>query len=253
MPKLWVMSDLHFESFPFPGAYRPTRPEFDILVAAGDIWQANCRAGFLALAQLAAGKPIVFVMGNHEHWNGVLHENLSKAKAIAQKLGVTLLNGEAATIGGCRFAGATLWTDYCLAGATVDPGAITGERIVIADEDGVRAITVADSAKLHGTDRTRLETLIQTEGSTLPLVVVTHHAPHPECLPKSYRDTWKAGNSASDLSYLTDSGRVALWVHGHIHENVDMIRPNGTRVLCNPAGPRFANPDFNESLVIRVG
>jgi len=250
------MSDLHLETFRFPGAFRPARPDFDILVAAGDVWEANCRAAFLTLAQLAAGKPIVFVMGNHEHWilqSGVMHETLAKAKTLARKFGVTLLDGEGATIDGCRFAGATLWSDYRLAGSTADPAAITGERIVIADEAGVRAITVADSAKLHGADRARLEALIQTEESALPLVVVTHHAPHPECLPKSLLGTLHAGNCASDLSHLTDSGRVALWVHGHVHQSIDMVRPSGTRILCNPAGAGFANPDFNESLVIEVG
>ncbi len=43
---------------------------------------------------------------------------------------------------------------------------------------------------------------------------------------RQYRGTWGAANSASDLSPLTDSGRAALWVHGYIHNRIDMVRPN---------------------------
>jgi Icc-related predicted phosphoesterase len=86
----------------------------------------------------------------------------------------------------------------------------------------------------------------------MPLVVVTHHAPLPDCLTPAMRGAWKAGNSASDLSHLTDSGKAALWVHGHIHASKDITRPGGTRILCNPAGPRFFNPAFDEGLVVAV-
>lgn len=51
---------------------------------------------------------------------------------------------------------------------------------------------------------------------------------------------------------LTDSGRVTLWVHGHLHHSIDMLRPSGTRILCNPAGPRFSNAAFDESLVVEL-
>lgn len=51
---------------------------------------------------------------------------------------------------------------------------------------------------------------------------------------------------------MNDTGRVAQWVHGHLHETVDLILPGGTRVLCNPAGPRFSNPAFNETLVVNL-
>ena len=85
-----------------------------------------------------------------------------------------------------------------------------------------------------------------------PVVVVTHYAPHPCCLPPATRTGWVAGNSASDLSYLTDAGLAALWVHGHVHHSIDLVRPGGTRIVCNPAGPGFSNPDFQDELVVEV-
>ncbi|MFB2351333.1 hypothetical protein, partial [Priestia megaterium] len=87
------------------------------------------------------------------------------------------------------------------------------------------------SAAIHATERARLAAIIaDDQDDPLPLVVVTHHAPHPDCLPPGARGTWVAGNCASDLSELTDTGKAALWIHGHIHETVNMIRPNGTRI-----------------------
>ncbi len=85
-----------------------------------------------------------------------------------------------------------------------------------------------------------------------PLVIVTHHAPHPFCLPEADRSGWAAGNAASDLSELTDGGRAALWVHAHVHHRVDLARPGGTHIVCDPAGPGFANAWFREDLVVEV-
>ena len=32
----------------------------------------------------------------------------------------------------------------------------------------------------------------------------------------------------------------------------DLVRPGGTRILCNPAGPRFGNAEFRDDLVVEV-
>ncbi len=250
MPKLWIMSDLHLETVPYPDAYQPARPDFDVLVAAGDILEGDCVGAFRFIGALAAGRPAVFVLGNHEHWNGVLGENLALARAMAPEFGVTLLDNSAASIAGCRFIGGTLWTDYALAGALA-PAAETGEQIDIDHDNGSHLITIGDSAHLHHQARTALETLLAAPGEE-PVVVVTHHAPHPACLPAVLHGTWRAGNCASDLSQLTDSGRVALWIHGHTHHCIDLVRPNGTRIVSNAAGPNFYVSAFREDRVVAV-
>lgn len=145
-------------------------------------------------------------------------------------------------------------SDYRLAGQ-LDPDTPTGEPIDIAHDEhgGSHLITVGDAAALHRRARAALAARIAESDGTLPLVVLTHHAPHPDCIAPARRGTWNAGNSASDLSALTDSGRAALWVHGHVHHSLDLIRPGGTRLLCNPAGAGFANPIFDDTLVVALG
>ena len=98
-----------------------------------------------------------------------------------------------------------------------------------------------------------MEGLVAEAEGDLPFIAVTHHAPHPACLPEQQRGTWMAGNSASNLSALIGTGRIDLWVHGHVHANVDMTMKGGTRIVCNPAGSMFSNLAFDESLIVEIG
>jgi predicted phosphodiesterase len=61
MTRLWVLSDLHLETVRYPEAFQPMRPDFDVLVAAGDIWEGDSKRALRVVARLAAGKPAVFV------------------------------------------------------------------------------------------------------------------------------------------------------------------------------------------------
>jgi len=63
---------------------------------------------------------------------------------------------------------------------------------------------------------------------------------HPRCAQDLLTPAF-----ASNLENLMDGDRVALWIHGHMHESYD-DEIYGTRVVCNPRGyvPRAVNPDF---------
>ncbi|WP_372367197.1 metallophosphoesterase [Candidatus Uabimicrobium sp. HlEnr_7] len=248
MPRLWIISDLHLESVPYPYGFKPKCSDFDILVVAGDVWQGNYVEGLAFVKNLAKGKPVVFVMGNHEHWNGEFHKNLHCAEILAQERGINLLNNNCKVIHECCFIGGTLWSDYRFSAEKVENDFITGEKIEIKN----RCFTIGDSIALHTEARNKLEFHINNTDLNLPIVMVTHHAPHFDCLPKNFYNTWIAGNVASDLSNLTDTGRIVLWIHGHLHDSVDITRPNGTRILCNPAGKIFSNLSFNENLVVEI-
>jgi len=248
MTRLWFLSDLHLEAVPYPEAFDPPRPGFDVLIAAGDIHEGDSDLAMRIAARLADGKPAVFVPGNHEFWGREIERERQLMRRTAKRHGVTLLDDDAIELAGLRFAGGTLWADGKLAGEEATPDLPTGERIGVGKSK--RPITGADEALRHKRTRQVIEAAMRQTGP--PLVVVTHHAPHPLCLLPPYRAGWSAGNSASDLSRLTDSGRAALWVHGHIHDRVDLPRPGGTRILCNPAGLHFSNSDFRQNWVVSV-
>lgn len=106
--KLWIISDWHLET---RLAFTPPRPDFDVLVAAGDVDDSIERA-IQAVAMLAGGRPSIFVAGNHE-WNSdrrTLEEKLIAAHDSARQYGINFLECDVCEIGGVRFAGATLWT-----------------------------------------------------------------------------------------------------------------------------------------------
>ena len=168
------------------------------------------------------------------------------------------MEGGEATIAGVRFVGATLWSDYTMAGNAVDRDAETGEAVLVRSASGDLDVadhwlTAADATAMHEVARSRLTELVDAHPDPdMPLVVVTHHAPHPDCLDARYHGRWAAGNCVSDLGGLTDRGTIALWAHGHIHDSDDRVRPGGTRIVRNPAANRFSNVAFDEGLVIPV-
>jgi predicted MPP superfamily phosphohydrolase len=104
-PRIHVLSDLHLDTGPYA---LPAELEFDILVAAGDIGPIEVSVPWLA----ALNKPVVYVLGNHEHYGRAFTETLTQAKALAAGTQVHVLERESVVIQGVRFLGATLWTSY---------------------------------------------------------------------------------------------------------------------------------------------
>lgn len=248
--RLWVLSDLHLETIPFPDRFAPPRPDFDVLVAAGDMFEGDPPRAMRTVRRLAGDSEAVFVMGNHEHWCGEVDGNVEVARAAASAEGVRLLDRDEARIGGVRFLGCTLWSDFRL-GGDLDPSTPTGEQVEAEHDGGSHLITIGDTRRLHARDLAWLESRLgEPVGGTT--VVVTHHAPSPHCLPPKALGNWWAGISASDLTRLTDASAAALWAHGHVHRRVDLLRPGGTRIVCNPAGPGFASPGFDEGFVVEI-
>ena len=74
--KVLILSDLHLEFAPFepePGL------EFDVVILAGDIHSPAKRAVQWA-ADRFRGKPVVYLLGNHEYYDGRLDTTLAEAR-----------------------------------------------------------------------------------------------------------------------------------------------------------------------------
>jgi Icc-related predicted phosphoesterase len=57
---------------------------------------------------------------------------------------------------------------------------------------------------------------------------------------------------ASDLDQFVENSQVALWIHGHIHEQQDYTI-GATQVVCNPRGyPDEPNGDFIPDFVVEI-
>ena len=155
---------------------------------------------------------------------------------------MTLLDSRAVTIAGVRFIGATLWTDFRLHGVAAEPGA---HRAALALNDfdnairhGPRRFTTFESAWRHAEDRAFIERELRNVRETAQTaVVVTHHAPTPQSVAPRFEADPCNGAFASDLEALIAEHQPALWIHGHMHDPVDLVLGKA-RVLCNPAGYR---------------
>jgi len=228
MTRLWVLSDLHLETVPFPDRYDPARPEFDVLVAAGDLWRGEPEKAVATLNRLAGGRPAVFVAGNHEAWGMTPEQAQERLRGATAGTTVYLLDGTEVVLTGIRFTGITLWADGALAPVPVDPDQRTGEGVLRPSGEGF--ITHGDEEALHHAHRVRLE----------------------QCLPENLRRQSGAGLFASDLSGLMERFRIALWIHGHIHTRQEHRHASGTRVLANPAGPLFSVPGFDDGFIVEL-
>lgn len=267
--KVQIFSDLHCD-------VAPTKPitigdDVDAVVVAGDICE-GAQNSFVALRRIVPEViPIAFVMGNHEFYRRFLSSELETAKAVGPDYNVHVLENEVAVVGGVRFAGATLWTDYRIFGANNAPAAMNAARTGMNDhrligwkKEPWERFRPQEALMLHAGSRSFLaETLAE---SGLPTVVLTHHAPHFRSVDERYKTDILTAAFASDLSELlgineTESrGAPAvlqapadvLWVHGHIHTSSD-YRIGAARVVANPHGYGAENPAFDPTFIVEVG
>jgi Icc-related predicted phosphoesterase len=107
--KIHLLSDIHLES----GLYQiPSNLDCDVIVAAGDIGVGTEGVEWLK----ALGKPVIYVLGNHEYWTNRgapvdMSVILNDIKDAAAGSNVHVLENEFIVINDVRFFGATFWTN----------------------------------------------------------------------------------------------------------------------------------------------
>lgn len=252
--RIRILSDLHLEHV--DGQCDLPDAEADVVVLAGDIH--SHAQGLTWAAQRFADTPIIYVAGNHEYHGSQLSQLRGQLYDDARRWGIHFLDNDGVIIDGVRFLGTTLWTDFALYGDDPEQDAQLTHELACRRMPDFRIIehppgeifTPEASQALHRKARTWLEAELAKphDGST---VVVSHHAPLAACVPPQYRGNALSPAFASSLDDLM--GRMALWIHGHVHEPVD-IDANGTRVIANPGGypNEFEEPRFVADLVVEV-
>lgn len=260
--KLLILSDLHLDSANFE---LEDGIEFDAIIVPGDL----CNSGVHGVAWLARpafnqGKPVIYVAGNHEFYEYSMPKTLAGMRQQAAGSNVHFLNSSELILGGIRFLGCTLWTDWQLAidGKCNPLKAMTEAGLHMMDfrhinptENDLIFLKPNETLDWHIQQRDwLLEKLSQPfDGKT---VVITHHGPHRKSLAKEYANSWISPAFVSELPESTFE-KADLWVHGHTHTTFD-YEVNGCRVVCNPRGyynsqtGQFEVAGFNPSLVVDV-
>jgi predicted phosphodiesterase len=250
--RLNVLSDLHLSRGPL--AIPDT--DADVVVLAGDIARPK---DAIAWASRFA-KPVLYVPGNHEFYGGSIEGTVAELRRLCAGTGIRLLDDEELVLGGVRFLGTTLWTDFMLFGEGEKRAAAMREAqrfmrdfsaIRLGDAPFTPQVSAALFARHAGWLAARL-----AQPHAGPTVVITHHAPSRLSIHPRFAGSLLNACFVSDAQALAGAERACLWIHGHTHDSFD-YQLNGTRVLCNPRG--YAkdgvneNPAFNPYLVVETG
>ena len=261
--RIQLASDLHLEllrRWPHECLVTPA-PDADVLVLAGDIHR-----GLEAIERFAAWPvPVLYVAGNHEFYRHDWDALRSELRGAAAGTAVRVLDNDVVTLGGVRFLGSTLWTDYELPGIGAPEAMAVAERFLL---DHQRILTSSGLLRArqalddHRRSRDWLARELSAERA-MPTVVVTHHAPHPGSIHPRFAGSPINGGFISDLAELVE--QADLWLHGHVHDSFD-YRVGRCRVVTNPRGYArnrddaatvddlvFENPAYQPSLVVEVG
>ena len=186
-----------------------------VVVLAGDI--APGTAGIDWAAAQFAGTPVVYVAGNHEYYGQTLPALNGELEVAAAASDVHPLENGELIVGGVRFLGCTLWSDFEFAGADEREQSMElCERLVndygqIRYGAGERRLRAADTLGVHVASRAWLTDRL-ADPHDGPTVVVTHHAPLIRARPESPIMRAVAGAFASDLSELIARDLADLWI-----------------------------------------
>lgn len=241
--RVQYLSDLHFEFHADAGAsfVESMDPsDVDVLVIAGDL--ATGRGIGPALDRFCAryaGIPVVYVHGNHEYY-GCARDEARAATRAACRRHPTLhwLDADGTTIGGRRILGATLWFRRSkhadLEDRMNDFQQIPNFEGWVYD-DNARALAFFDRELRTGD------------------LVITHHLPAAACVGSRWKSSPLNPFFVCDLEPLIRTRKPSTWIHGHMHDSVD-VRVGHTRIVCNPFGyvGHELNAVFDDKAVVEV-
>lgn len=260
--RIQVISDLHNEVQRHEqGGDPPDLPDVgaDVVVLAGDI-DRGCRGVTWAAEQAKRlDAPVIYVPGNHEFYHGCYPATLEAMRDAALGTWVHVLDCDSAVLGGVRFLGAVLWTDFAgdgrVSAAQAMPvaGAQMPDYHYIRVASGQRLLCPEDTRARHYQSREWLYRNLVAEGSE-PRVVVTHTPPLLDCAHPDHPLDALGAAFVSDLHPLLEATGPWLWIHGHTHANTDLYYC-GVRVLSNQHGyPGEAVPGapFDATTVVEI-
>jgi Icc-related predicted phosphoesterase len=260
--KIAIYSDLHHEHL--NGTPIPTYPtDADVVVLAGDI-DSEHRGVLWAAANYK--QPVLYVAGNHEHYGKNLRAVLVRCREAAANTNVRFLENNVVFIGGVRFVGCTLWTDFELWGDDQIERAqrhcgnfLTDFRVIgygRPDRSSTKhKLKPGEMRAIHLASRQWLDEML-AQPFDGPTVVITHHLPSLKCVnPRFLIDEQErlfSAAFASNVDGLIERHQPELWIHGHTHDCVD-VTIGTTRIVANPGGyPREPNPGFKRAFDVEL-
>jgi len=291
--KIAVASDVHLE---FGDLEINNDDKADVLVLSGDIlvakdiaqrdpygvmgpeYRSNRYHDFLQRCS-ALFPHVIYVMGNHEHYNGDFANTEKHLKDVLGYLkNVYVLEKEIKVIDDVTFIGGTLWTDM----NNGDSLTLYHMKAMMNDfqcvENSNRVVHYKTYEQINGVDN-REKPIFKTRTAKFQpedafeehakmkgyisqivegkpdqkFVVCGHHSPSKKSThPRYAHDTIMNGGYSSDMDeFITDHPQIKLWTHGHTHHVFDYM-VGETRVVCNPRGYINYEPQASDFKLLTV-
>lgn len=245
--RIRYMSDLHLEFTCYQPMIIPSVGE-DVVILAGDIG-VGMQAVEWAIHAFG-DRTVLYAFGNHEFYNNRFPELFEKARERTKGTNVHILENDAVVIGGVRFLGCTLWTDFKLFGdpkqqicmQTAGDCMNDFAHIWMGPSGLLRRLVPKDTLNRHEMSRHWLNAEISN--SKEPCVVITHHGPSYQVCAAEYQNELL---TSAFLSRADDLLRppVKAWFFGHTHQVIN-FEINGVPVLSNQRGyPSHDVPGFS--------
>jgi DNA repair exonuclease SbcCD nuclease subunit len=269
--KIQVMNDLHIE---FDNGPQLKLPGGQILLLPGDVCVAAylgkqrtdklakkhervCREFFFH--ECAKYEKVYYIMGNHEHYNGIFDYSAETLREFLEGTNVTLLDKEFVDLNEqWQLFGGTLWTDYNnqdwfamhAAKDKMNDHTIIKKMKPVANPYGemMGRFLPVDAYEEHNKTLEALENGIYDMARIdRPTIVMTHHAPTHQSVMPQYKGDLLNAAYASDLSeQILRLTNIKYWFHGHMHDSFEYM-VGECQVKCNPRGYNgyALNANFN--------
>lgn len=249
-----LISDIHLDGTSADRVlnWLPSEPtdKDTILLIAGDMCEFTTtlkdpeELDFFFEVVSARFKQVLYVMGNHDSYNGVIDTiRATIVDYFTQYPNVLLLDNETYIIDDIAVIGSTLWSsldnkDWFTVDA-VKRGIMDYHLIQkhISDTDlNTRKLLTDDTYAMHN-DAVGYITfaLEEQRAAGRKCVVLTHHAPSKLSVADRYKGNMSNGAFVTSLEHIMDQFEPVVWCHGHCHNASDYVVYE-TRVLCNPYG-----------------
>ena len=234
--KIQLVSDTHY------GMHQEctlVNPKANILILAGDIVSHPRNAKyFLTSLRKESDIPVLYVLGNHEFYDGNLYTTVDRYKKALKSIpDVHILEKEVFEYEGVNFLGMTMWTDLS------DPLVALAAQASLNDYEFIERkpgehIRPSDVDEEYQTNKAWLEENLKALRGQ-ENVVITHHAPTVECRNTYYDyergNVWRRRAFCNELTTLIQQNDIKLWCYGHTHRTKS-LKLKGTRIVSNQMG-----------------
>ena len=248
--RIQYMSDTHIE---MSNTIPKLEKHGDVLILAGDIGNPFQTSYTDFLQQASDLFPRVYVIaGNHEYYGGSIADTDAKIASICDKLSnVKFLQCHTDVYNGVRFVGCTLWSQVK---DSLRYKMNDFLSIFTFSNSKIRLFQPADVRDLHEhhvkwlTACTNSHTFGE-DGSNIPTVVITHHAPLDD-MNGVFRGGTLSSGFATNLSHMFQPPIVA-WICGHTHQNMT-VHVNNIPCISNCKGYSGEDIYFNPKAFIDI-